>query len=259
MGERTRYTPGTFCWTDLNTTDQEAAKTFYKALFGWSTDDLPVGEGVSYTMASLDGKPVAAIATQPQQQRDAGAPPSWNSYVSVDSADAVLERARELGGVVHAGAFDVMQAGRMGVLQDPQGAHLIVWEARDHFGAQLVNTSGALTWNELASPDLEASGSFYSALFGWTVELLEGMQMPYHQIKNAAGWNNGGIRPAMPGEPAHWGVYFGTDDLDASLELLQQLGGRKLMGPMPAGPGTFAVVQDPQGAAFVLYTGDFED
>ena len=84
MGERTQYTPGTFCWTDLSTTDQDGAKAFHGELFGWQAEDMPVGDGAVYSMMRRDGKNVAAIAAQPQQQRDAGAPPAWQSYVSVE-------------------------------------------------------------------------------------------------------------------------------------------------------------------------------
>src|SRR5258706_8924905 len=122
MAERTQYAPGTFCWTDLTTTDQEAAKAVYTELFGWTAVDNPVGDGVYYTMMEVDGKPVAAVAPQPEQQREAGVPPTWNSYISVQSADDALERAKALGATVHAPAFDVMDVGRMGVVQDPQGA-----------------------------------------------------------------------------------------------------------------------------------------
>ena len=94
MGERTGYTPGTFCWTDLTTTDQAGAKAFYGGLFGWVAEDMPVGEVVYYSMQRVDGKDVAAISPQQQQQRDAGVPPTWNSYVSVADADAVADRAR---------------------------------------------------------------------------------------------------------------------------------------------------------------------
>ena len=66
MGERTQYAPGTFCWTDLTTTDQAAAKAFYGGLFGWEAEDIPVGEGVSYSMQRMGGKDVAAISPQPQ-------------------------------------------------------------------------------------------------------------------------------------------------------------------------------------------------
>jgi uncharacterized protein len=75
MGERTEYTPGTFCWADLTTTDQDAAKTFYGGLFGWEAEDMPVGDGVYYSMQRVEGKDVAAISPQQQQQREAGVPP----------------------------------------------------------------------------------------------------------------------------------------------------------------------------------------
>src|SRR5690348_11998985 len=108
MSERSKYAPGTFCWTDLATTDQDAAKQFYSALFGWSAVDNPVGEGVVYSMMQIDGKDVGAISPQPPQQAEAGVPPLWNSYISVDSADATADAAQKLGATVHAPAFDVM-------------------------------------------------------------------------------------------------------------------------------------------------------
>jgi uncharacterized protein len=258
MGERTKYTPGTFCWTDLATTDQGAAKAFYTSLFGWDVTDNPVGDGMTYSMMSIDGKNVAAISTQPQQQRDAGVPPAWQSYVSVESADGTAEKAGQLGATVHAPPFDVFEFGRMAVIQDPQGAFFIIWEAKAHPGAGLVNAPGALAWNELASPDLDASKAFYSALFGWTVEQMEGMEMPYLIIKNQDGWMNGGIRPAQGPEPSYWLNYIGTEEIDAGIAKVSELGGSKLMGPIDIGSGKIAIVQDPQGAVFALYAGQFE-
>jgi uncharacterized protein len=258
MSERTSYTPGTFSWADLTTTDQQDAKRFYSGLFGWETEDNPVGEGVVYTMAKLGGRDIGAISPQPKQQREAGVPPMWNSYITVPSADAALERARELGATVHAPAFDVLESGRMGVVQDPQGAFFMVWEPRTHIGAGLVNAHGALSWNELASPDPEASASFYSRLFGWSADPMEGVDPPYLVVKCSDGHTNGGIRPAASTEPCYWLVYFGTDDLEGSLVKVQELGGGTLVGPIAIGPGRFAAVQDPQGAVFALYSGDFE-
>jgi predicted enzyme related to lactoylglutathione lyase len=258
MAERTTYTPGTFSWTDLTTTDQEAAKAFYGELFGWEATDSPVGDGSVYSMMSLDGKDVAAISPQPQQQREAGVPPTWNSYVTVESADDTLARAGELGGTVHAPAFDVMDAGRMGVVQDPQGAYFLVWEPKDNIGASIVNAHGALAWNELASPDFDGSARFYGELFGWSLEPVEG-EMPYLMIKNSAGEPNGGVAPVMPpGTPPHWLVYFGIDDIDAALAKAAELGATTLVGPMDIGMGKIGVVQDPQGAVFALFAGDFD-
>jgi predicted enzyme related to lactoylglutathione lyase len=258
MGERTQHTPGTFSWTDLTSTDQEAAKSFYSGLFGWEAEDVPVGDGVYYSMQRLDGKDVAAISPQPEQQRDAGVPPTWNSYVSVENADAVADRARELGATVHAPPFDVMQAGRMAAIQDPQGAYFLIWQANQHFGAALVNVPGALSWNELNSPDLDASKAFYTSLFGWSVEPFEGSPQPYLTIKNGDR-NNGGIRELdSPGPPPHWLVYFAIDDIDQGLAKVEQLGGTKHAGPIDIGIAKIAVVADPQGAIFALYAGQLE-
>jgi uncharacterized protein len=258
MGGRDKYTLGAFSWSDLTTTDQEGAKRFYSDLFRWTAEDQAAGEGVIYSMMKLDGSYVAAISPQPEQQREAGVPPAWNSYVTVDSADDALSRAQELGAAIHAPAFDVFDAGRIGVVQDPQGAFFLVWQPKAHVGASLVNAPGALSWNELATPDMDASAKFYSDLFGWTFDPMEGMQMPYKVIKKRDGTSNGGMRLTQPGEPPYWLVYFGSDDVEQSLEKAGQLGASTVAGPMPIGPGQIAIVRDPQGAVFALYAGHFE-
>ncbi len=260
MADRTTYSPGTFSWTDLTTTDQDAAKSFYGSLFGWEAEDNPVGEGLVYSMMRLDGKDVAAISSQPQQQRDAGVPPTWNSYITVESADDAAERATQLGATVHAPAFDVLDVGRMAVIQDPGQAFFLAWEPKSHVGASFVNAPGALSWNELASLDMDASAQFYGELFGWSFEPMDSPQMPYRVIRNRDGHSNGGIRPVMPpGTPPHWLVYFGADDVAAGLARVSELGGSELVGATPIGPGTVGVAQDPQGAVFALYSGHFDD
>ena len=258
MGERTRYEPGTFSWTDLATPDADAAKAFYGALFGWQAEDLPVPGGGYYSMQRLDGKNVAAIAPQPQAQRDAGAPSAWQSYVTVASADDAAARAGELGGSVHAPPFDVMDAGRMAVIQDPQGAFFMVWEPKNNIGAELVNAPGALCWNELAAADLDSAPDFYGGLFGWTTEPFEGGPMRYLTVKNVEAVN-GGMREKQPEEPPNWSVYFAVEDVDAALARVTELGGGAIAGPFEmAGTAKTAVARDPQGAVFALYAGPLE-
>jgi predicted enzyme related to lactoylglutathione lyase len=258
MGERTKYSPGTFSWTDLTTSDQAAAKQFYGQLFGWDAIDSPMGEGMVYSMMQIDGKDVGAISPQMQAQRDAGVPPTWNSYVTVESADGAADRAQKLGATVLAPPFDVFDAGRMAIVQDLQGAVFEVWEPKQHIGASLVNAPGALSWNELASVDPEASAAFYRELFGWKIEPFEGMPMTYYGIQNSEGHGNGGIRGAMKNEPSYWLVYFGTADADADVARAAELGGTTLAPPMDIGVGKIAVLQDPQGAVFALYAGRFD-
>jgi predicted enzyme related to lactoylglutathione lyase len=252
VAERTQYAPGTFSWTDLATPDPAAAKAFYGALFGWEAED-----GGYYSMQRVNGKDVAAIAGQPPAQRDAGAPPAWQSYITVASADGAAQRAGELGGAVHAPAFDVMEAGRMAVIQDPQGAYFMVWEPKNHIGAGLVNAPGAFCWNELAAADLDTAPDFYTELFGWSTEPYEGGPMRYLTIKNGQA-TNGGMREKQPQEPPYWLVYFAVEDIDASIAKLTELGGSTIAGPFEMAMAKIAVAQDPQGAVFALYAGQLE-
>jgi predicted enzyme related to lactoylglutathione lyase len=260
MGERTQYTPGTFSWADLTTTDQDAAKSFYGELFGWEYTDNPVGDDAVYTMASIDGKDVAAISSQPQQQREAGVPPMWNSYITVQSADDAAAKAGELGATVHAPPFDVMDVGRMAVIADPQGAFFEIWEPKSHIGARLVNAPGALSWNELSSPDIDASVQFYSGLFGWRTNEMDFGGQKY-VVVSVGERGNGGIRgPMTPQEPPNWLVYFGSADADATVAKASELGGNVLAPAMDLNDQMrIAVLQDPQGAVFALYAGHYED
>jgi uncharacterized protein len=259
MGERTKYPPGTFSWVDLSTTDQDGAKAFYAGLFGWEADDRPVGDGVYYSMQHVDGKDVAAISPQPQQQRDAGVPPMWNSYITVDSADETASKASELGANVHAPPFDVMDVGRMAVIADPQGAFFMAWEPKTNIGAQLVNVPGAFCWNELYTSDLDAAKDFYAGLLGWEWNQFEQSPEPYFVIMNQ-GRGNGGVRGlAQPGMPPHWLVYFAVEDIDAGVGKASELGGSTLLEPTDIGIAKIAIVRDPQGAFFALYAGQLED
>jgi predicted enzyme related to lactoylglutathione lyase len=258
MGKRSSYTPGTFCWADLTTPDQDGAKAFYEALFGWEADDRPVGEGVTYSTMLLDDSQVAGIGPQPQAQREAGVPAMWNSYVAVVDADAVATRAAELGATVHAPPFDVMDAGRMAVIQDPQGAYFELWQPNQHQGAQLVNAPGALCWNELASPDVDGSAEFYGELFGWQLSAMEGMPMRYMVITNAER-SNGGITELQPPAPPHWLVFFAVAEIEPALARVEELGGSKTAGPIDIGIAKIGIVADPQGAVFALYAGELEE
>lgn len=265
MGKRERYEPGTFSWVDLATTDPQAAKAFYGELFGWEPDDRPVPGGGTYSMMTLDGSEVAAIASQPQQQREAGAPPVWNSYVTVASADEAADAAVQAGGSIHAPAFDVMTAGRMAVVADPGGAVFSVWEPRENIGATLVNVPGSLTWNELATNDVDAARPFYETVFGWEVEEVDTQGGPRYLMighSGAASGRNGGMRelgPTEEGMPPNWVPYFAVESAEATLARANELGGATLVPAIEVPNGKFAGLRDPQGAAFSIFEGDFDD
>src|SRR5436305_49235 len=137
MGERTGYAPGAFSWVDLGTSDGDGAKVFYGGLLGWEFEDMPVPDSPPYSMATIGGRRVAAVYAK----RDEQLPSAWLSYVTVEDADATAARAAELGGTVMSEPFEVLQAGRMAVLQDPAGAVFAIWQARATIGAELVNVA----------------------------------------------------------------------------------------------------------------------
>ena len=258
MGERSEYRPGTFSWIDLATPDPEGAKRFYGELFGWEPEDVPTG-GPVYAMCRLDGANVAAIGEQPQDQREMGIPPHWNSYVTVDSVDASAQRVTELGGAVVAAPFDVLDAGRMTSIQDPAGAYLNLWEARENIGATRVNEPGCLTWNDLNTHDPDAARDFYEALFGWSFEKVPSDEVDYWVIKNGDRTNGGLMRAREQGMPPFWLPYIAVESVEETAEKAAAGGGGKLAGPIEVPAGRASVLHDDTRAAFAVFEGEFDD
>jgi uncharacterized protein len=251
------HPPGSFCWLELATTDQAAAKSSYSALFGWTPSDLPLGPDTVYTIFKLEGRDAAAAYTLFPEQRSQGIPPNWMLYVSVVSADDAAKRAKAAGGTVLKEAFDVGASGRMAVLQDPTGAVFSVWQPNKHPGIGIAHVDGTLCWADLSTSDRQRAGKFYSALFGW--QLLAEDENPEHDylhIKNGEHFI-GGILPAKfhaPNTPAHWLAYILTPNCDATADKVHQLGGQHYLPPMTVEDiGRMAIVADPQGAVFALF------
>lgn len=247
------YKPGTFCWVELGTTDGEAAKKFYTELFGWDFNDHPMGPDMVYTMLTLDGKEVGALYQMSGEMTSQGIPPNWLSYASVTSADESAAKAKELGATLMKEPFDVMEVGRMAVIQDPTGAVFAIWQAGHHKGAQVVNVPNSLCWNELSTSDTTKAGDFYTGLFGWGKDVKEMGPMTYTSFMNGDRPAGGMYTPTpeMGEIPPHWLVYFAVDDTDAKLTKANDLGATTIVPAMDIpGTGRFAVIQDPQGAVF---------
>jgi uncharacterized protein len=197
----------------------------------------------------------------------------WNTYIWVEDADEAAANARKAGGSVLSGPFDVMDAGRMAVLADSEGAAFCVWQAREHKGARIVNEPGSLNFNVLNTCKPAAAKRFYGALFGWTtldlgsgefwtlsaygdhLEQLTPGTRERTAALGAAGFEDvvAAITP-IAGEdadtPARWGVTFSTEDADATAARAAELGGTALLAPVDAPYSRLTVVRDPQGATF---------
>lgn len=255
MATITQHAPGTFCWPELATVDQAGAKRFYTNLFGWEAVDQDMGGGESYTMFNLKSRPVGALYTMRKEERASGAPPHWNSYVSVESADRAVESAKQLGGIILSEAFDVMDVGRMAILQDPTGATFCVWQAKKHQGVSALDEVGALCWTELLTTDTASAQAFYTGLFGWTAEAMPMGPMTYTIYKRGDAQAGGmmQITREMGPTPPNWMIYISVSDCDGMVAKVGTLGGKTVMPPHDIpNVGRIAVLQDPQGAHFAF-------
>ncbi len=248
----TEYPNGIFCWIDLATNDTAGAKTFYQGLFGWEANDVPTDMGTVYSRMEIAGKSVAGLGPMDPNMEAQGVPPIWTSYVKHDDVNAVASRAQEAGGTVMFPPMDVMNEGRMTMIQDPMGAVFGVWQPKNHIGAQLVNMPNTLVWNELQTNDVERAKSFYGSVFGWTNQTDENGYVVFMAGDRAqAGMM--AIDPSWGNVPPNWSVYIMVEDLDAAAAKAQELGGSLLVPPTEAGEiGRFSVVRDPQGGALTI-------
>jgi predicted enzyme related to lactoylglutathione lyase len=114
MAKRTSYPPGTPSYADIGSPDPAATKAFYSALFGWSINELGADAG-GYAMAQIGGDAGIGPAQNP-------GPPYWTTYITVEDAEATAKQVEAAGGTVLAPPFDVLEAGRMAVFMDPNGA-----------------------------------------------------------------------------------------------------------------------------------------
>ena len=245
-------THGAFSWSELMTTDPQAAVKFYDSLLGWTNRTMPMPQG-DYHVQMIGELPVAGIMQLPQP----GLPTAWLYYITVDDVDATAKKAVELGATIAVEPMDIPTVGRFCGLVDPQGVffHVIKYEVESD-GAEMpdVNfadsfgTHGAFSWYQLATKDPQAAAKFYSSLFGWEIVSQDMPSGPYTMIK-VEGEGIGGIMGLWDeNTPPHWGAYVTVDDADAVAGGVEAAGGRVLMPPTDIEKvGRFVTVQDPTG------------
>lgn len=274
MPERDGYIPGVPCWADTSQPDPEAAAAFYGRLFAWELEDvMPPASEARYLIARIRGGDVAAVASLPDD-----APPRamWNTYIWVESAEETASKVHGAGGTAVIEPFDVMDAGRMAVFSDPEGALFCVWQPKQHKGARVVNENGSVNFNGLNTRDANAAKSFYGSVFGWQTLTLPGgdelWTLPGYgdhlerdnpdlrKMIAAVGGPPGfedvvaalkSIPAGQADTPAHWDLTFAVDDAEVAARKATELGAKVLAGPFDAPWARTTVIEDPQGATFI--------
>jgi len=239
-------------WVDLFTSDIGRARGFYEGLFGWTAREGPP-DYETYLNFSKDGALVAGCTSFP---RFARTPDMWNVYLRTEAIEATMDVTAAQGGGVLLAPVAIGDIGTMAFVTDVGGALVGVWEPTGHRGFGRVAEPGAAAWFELRTRDYDATVEFYRCVFGWETQVVtDTSAYPYtmlvHGDEGLAGIVDASAIPDSR-DAAHWSVYFGTADTDATLARTVELGGRVVTPAEDTPYGRLALAADPMGAFFQL-------
>ncbi len=128
QGLETVMEPNSLCWTELYTTDAAAAKDFYRSVFSWGHQDMPMGGETVYSVVSAPGggkdddSGHGGIMQLPKENLKAGSTSEWHPYFGVTDCDAAFATATDRGATVLIPPTDAPGVGRLAMLRDPAGA-----------------------------------------------------------------------------------------------------------------------------------------
>lgn len=257
MTTEDQYKMGDFCWIELCSSQIDKAIPFYESLMGWQANTIPMPEGDPYTMFQLDDSPVGGAFKMPAEMSERGVPPHWNAYVLVDNIDEMTSKAKTLGAVIIKEPFDVMEMGRMSVIQDTTGAVVKLWQSNVDAKPTLSSqTPGNFGWFELSTTDLEKSTVFYTSLFNWKANQEQvGSEKLYTTFMNGDKPVAGMIEltEEMKGMYPHWEIYFTVANCNETIEKAKSMGAALCYPPLTIpNVGQFTMLQDPEGVCFSI-------
>lgn len=117
---------------------------------------------------------------------------------------------------------------------------------------------GRFVWHELMTTDPDAAIRFYGQVVGWTTEPFPGM--PEYRLWTHGGKQYGSVmrqseEDRRRGLAPHWLMYVAVPDTDATIRQAEGLGARvRVPANSVPGVGRYAILADPQGIVFSLYT-----
>lgn len=247
---------GRIVWHDLMTNDVEGSMNFYSELLNWeyqiehAEDSVwKSGEG-HYPLIKVSGQAHGGIVDMGLEVE-----PGWCAYVSVEDVQTAVEIAKALGGSIEREPFKVPGVGTSAIIRDPWGAVICPFKKSHSF----PEPQGTFLWDELLTEHIEPEKYFYEKLFGWQSKDIDtpgmgiytvfksrdGQQSVAGSFNHEFGW----------GRAACWLTYLSSKDVDASAAKAKALGAEIVFGVKEvADEGRFAVLKDPSGAKFGLFT-----
>jgi predicted enzyme related to lactoylglutathione lyase len=240
--------PGKVIWADLITPDLAASKRFYGGLFGWTFQDIRVGNS-EYAVATLGGHPVAGLFEKPLPTGE-HRQPAWLTFIAVRNLEQARSEALSHGAKMLAPPKTYADRGGQAVFTDPQGAVFAALASSSGDGTDYLAAPGEWIWSSLLTDDPTRSAAFYKAVFGYEVFDLPSDDDAQHVILAADDYARAGIHSLPPGHRhPHWINFVRVADASRSAAQAVVLGGRILVEPRADRlGGQLAVVADPQGA-----------
>jgi predicted enzyme related to lactoylglutathione lyase len=236
-----------FVWYDLFSNDVEGASAFYGELFGWEFESH--SEYGNFSLARHNGTPVAGLV-RIDEARAESVPPQWVPNLLVGDVDEVTGHFTESGTVLK-GPDDMPDRGRIAVVEDPEGAPLLLLQTRNGVPGSPDGTHGRFLWTELWSTDLSVSLPFYEAAVGFTrVAGPDGLDPNYRILGTGDRRLAGLIEIPYDSVRPHWLSYISVADPVEVVRKAESLGGRVIIAPDETSGRIAAVIADPTGGVF---------
>lgn len=242
---------GEIYWFSLLSENVHAAVDFYSNLFGWEIDSSPTGG----FMALRDGRPFAGFSSIANRVPEASES-LWLAAINVDDVGKSVSAARQLGATVHQGITELPEWGTYALIQDPQGAPLLLVHATRGLGG--TQGYSGWRWAELWTHDPRAAADFYGKVVGYELEGVPVGDQTYDVFRSSGTRNAGLVQLDRPEIAARWAPYVGVTDLRGILVRVWENGGKVLREPAEidnavAGANRVALIADPTGAALFLF------
>lgn len=238
---------GEIRWFDLVTEDAATANSFYSELFDWKIEQSPSGSFV----AILDGRPIAGIS-QVEGSLPENDESTWIAAIIVADLPATVHKAEKLGAKVLEPITRVESYGSYAVIEDPQGAPVMLAITEQVLGGQ--KGPGAWVWAELWTDDMQASSRFYGAVIGYETSEVERPAGAYSVFRSQDEARAGLVEIQDDKIEPTWAPYIGVSDLAATIAHTRKLGGEVLLEPSESlGGGRIALLADPVGGAFFVF------